>query len=145
MEYLDFFEIAKEVGSIEYPEPPGRRYNYGQDWQKKAKELMTPENAMFKETWRTGGMGGGSCWDDGEHDNHYALEGEAEPALADLDALLLKVCPNLSFLVYKNLENTLLERSTSSESEYYGNHTTYGHKFIMLKKLYDYLKSNKQI
>lgn len=86
--------------------------------------------------WMTGGMGGGSCWDDGSQPtHHYSIDGEPEPDFDDLDTLLLKLCPDITFLQYKKLINGLVKQSSYTEDEYYGNSTTYGVKTISLSEL----------
>ena len=144
MDFKEFFEIAKTFG-LDYPSmvAPGkmgtRGFKYPTRGEEQAWREEHSELAFFEESWRTGGEQGGSCWDDGTEDHHCPINGDIEPPMTDLDELLLKVAPNISFLVYRNLENKLLERDERCENEYYGNYTNYGIKRINIKKLYDYL------
>lgn len=145
MDFQEFITIAREIGCVRYPDMEKRhnRYSYygciGSSPEQTAWNNRHPEKAFFEESWRTGGEQGGSCWDDGTEDHHCPINGDIEPPMTDLDELLLKVAPNISFLVYRNLENKLLERDERCENEYYGNYTNYGIKRINIKKLYDYL------
>ena len=146
MDFKEFFDIARKVGGVEYPKEAYK----GNRWGMTKAEVRAWENthmseAFFGETWTTGGMGGGSCWDDGTEDHHHAISGSIEPPLADLDALLLRVAPNISFLLYRNLENTLLRRGEYSENEYYGNYTEYAFKRIVLLELFDFLREHDVI
>lgn len=93
----------------------------------------------LRVSWRSGGIGGGSCWDEGES-RHYPIIGDPEPEFEDLDLLLEAICPDVSFLNYKKLmKESLMETGSETEYEYYGNSTTYSYKQIELKKLYDAL------
>ena len=143
MEFTEFFAIAKEFG-VTYPSmvAPSREkkgFKYPTRGEEQAWREANPDLAFFEESWRIGGEQGGSCWDDGTEDHHCPITASPEPPMSDLDELLLKVAPNISFLVYRNLENKLLQRDERRESEYYGNWTEYGIKRINIKKLYDYL------
>lgn len=84
--------------------------------------------------WTTGGISGGSCWDDGETDNHYFSTGEPEPNFDELDTTLLNLCPNIGFLQYKQVVN-VVKRDEYTETEYYGNCTNYATKSVLLRDL----------
>jgi hypothetical protein len=109
----------------------------------KAKEYLgdiTTHNEVLciSVQWRTGGVGGGSCWDNGDTDPHYPIFAERESDLALLDKILEYFCPDIIMLRYKELYR-LVEYNYFSEYEYYGNYTDYGEKFLSLQKLYDQL------
>lgn len=87
--------------------------------------------------WQTGGVGGGSCWEDSEH---HSLAGEPEPEFTAFDRILEAVSPAITFLQYKNLAAEVIEFSSRSENEYYGNSTTYGVKKVVLRTLFDALQ-----
>ena len=89
-------------------------------------------------SWTTGGQCGGSCWDTGEH-VHRPVESEPEPEFEDLDKILEAICPNTSFLQYKRICGECIETDTDTHSEYYGNYTTVGIKFIRIPKLFEVL------
>lgn len=92
--------------------------------------------------WMTGGINGGSCWDDGER-NLYSMEGEPEPTFSALDTILDQLCPNITYLQYRKLINdtspSLVEYDSYTQNEYYGNSTTYGYKKVVLRRLWDRL------
>ena len=125
--YKDFIERFK--GSWDYPElkEEGKRYSGKLDKTK----------PRISESWTTGGMTGGSCWDTGES-HHYPVSAEDEPALDGLDALLEEIAPAMTFLHYRKLEK-LLETRDYSNMEYYGNYYDKREKFIDARKLYDFL------
>ena len=84
----------------------------------------------------TGGASGGSCW--GETASHFSTGREASDAeVPDLDALLEEIAPEISFLKYKNLMNSISWRTTEDSSkDYYGNYTRYGYKYIDCDQLF---------
>jgi hypothetical protein len=90
----------------------------------------------IKESWTTGGLSGGSCWDDGETDNHYAVEGNREPELTDIFTIMEAFCPDLSFLNARKLMG-LIKYDSYTDNEYYGNYFHYGVKYVDLRELYD--------
>jgi hypothetical protein len=45
-------------------------------------------------SWHTGGISGGSCWDEGESRHHAYSCGDPEPDWEDLDRILEHFCPN---------------------------------------------------
>jgi hypothetical protein len=103
---------------------------------KKLKEINLDDCIMMK--WSTGGVSGGNCWSGS--DNLYSTEGEPEPEFRDLDVILEKVCPKITYLEYKRLVNGLIDYNSWTENEYYGNSTSYGCKKIALRKLWEKLQ-----
>lgn len=91
--------------------------------------------------WITGGMSGGSCWGD----EASPIETESEPKFEALDKILTIVCPNISYLGYRKVESSLIQKGTSYESGYYGNNREYDNKYIILKDLYDFFVNEKII
>ena len=59
---------------------------------------------------------------------------DAEPEFDDVDTVLTKICPTLSFLQYKQLMK-IVTRDEYSENEYYGNCTNYTYKKVKLRDL----------
>jgi len=146
MNFADFYKLAEATGEVEYPEPnlSTRRGLSTDEYLKLKNSLSIPEKGFFEITWRTGGISGGSCWDEGDRDPHYHVSGDIEPRFTTLDAFLLKVCPNLSFIIYKKIDD-LFEIREYSEYEYYGNSTNYVSKSINIKGLYDILVEYNQL
>lgn len=62
-----------------------------------------------------------------------------ETEFVELDSILEKVCPNISFLQYKNICNKIINSDTRSEGDYYGGSVTYGYKYFNVRSLYDAL------
>lgn len=87
-------------------------------WFRKT-ENKTPKknNPIYTKANYIGGMSGGNCWDDtepswqGSYDKKEGL---------DLSFILEKVCPQITYLQYKKIEN-LIKTTKFTECEYYGN------------------------
>jgi hypothetical protein len=98
---------------------------------------------LHSEAWRTGGVGGGSCWDDGEgEDPHYELDSDNPETITILEQFLEEFYPHLSLSQYKGL--MLHVRSDDwSEYEYYGNYTNYECAYITFEDIAEYLVNLK--
>lgn len=92
----------------------------------------------LKVEWMTGGAWGGNCWNDCTPDS-YCPEPSAEPEMEELDQILQKTTPNISFLHYKQLLQKV-KRDSRVEYEYYGNHTSYASKEIVIDAIWDFLQ-----
>ena len=100
----------------------------------KEDEKITP---ALTAIWCIEGAMGGSCW--GGEPKDALIDPEPEPEFEDLDDLLLKIAPNISFLQYKKLCNSVKKEHYRSH-EYYGNYSDNMIKYILLEDLYDILK-----
>ena len=92
----------------------------------------------YQVKWEICGASGGNCW--GDEVEYYSSK-EPEPEI-DLDLLFKQVCPNITFLQYREVMKDIVERDTITNYEYYGNYTDYGVKRVKYQKLYDSLVSN---
>ena len=84
-----------------------------------------------------GGARGGSCW--GGRAQSYSTGREASDAeIPEFDSLLEEIAPNITFLKYKILMNSIHWQTTDDTSnDYYGNYTEYGYKYITCDQLYN--------
>lgn len=98
-----------------------------------------PKEPIVAVQWITGGLTGGNCWQDHDETCWESMSGDPEPELTDLDTILEHFKPDISFIQYKRLYQELIERGEHRSNEYYGNYTDYAHKFIRLRRLYNYL------
>lgn len=89
--------------------------------------------------WRIGGITGGSCWGDKAD---RPVDGEPEPEFENLDVILAEICPNISFLQYKRLCQSIIKIGERSSYEYYGNYYDYATKSFAIADLEKYLKDN---
>jgi len=87
--------------------------------------------------WSTGGISGGSCWGTSEPQRYISTQSAEE--LSELDEILKLVCPNISFLVYKDIYGKVVHEEQYSQYEYYGNQTDYTIRFCLLSELFDVL------
>lgn len=136
-----FLDIVKELGVCLYKKNESRS-----SYSSVNTKDIDMECGLYCD-WISGGVTGGSCWDDGETDNHTSRESdpENEDVEKDLERILEEVCPSLSFLQYKKLlrgsnDKGLIETDDRYENEYYGNSTSYRIKWLPLNKLYAVLK-----
>jgi hypothetical protein len=120
---MTFEEFKDLCGDIAYVTDDTYQYSFKGD-------------AIF-EQWTTGGMGGGSCWEDG---GHYAVEGEPEPEFESLDKIIVSICPNITFIQYKKLCREVIKRDEYTNNEYYGNYSRESIKYVLIEQLYNALK-----
>jgi hypothetical protein len=133
-----FIEEVKEIGEIYCLNNPkngwdDKFYSYCGN-----KKINLDKNYLYIY-WRTGGEDGGSCWDDGTEDNHHPISADPEPEFKSLDKLLIKLCPNISYLQYKRIVSSVIKTGKYTQNEYYGNYTTYSYKAILLRDLFNIL------
>jgi hypothetical protein len=152
MTYERFCEELKSLGlDVPAPQKAPKRSPFSDTYYGyMSVQLVYPERKWGEKTddtnqipalvlrWTTGGTSGGSCWDDGEHDNHYSREGEPQPDWDDLHKILEHLTPLLPFLQYKKLMK-LVRKDSYTENEYYGNSTTYAVHLMEIKPLYEFL------
>jgi hypothetical protein len=133
--------IPFEEPSKELLEKFGAKAERRTVWMKPVFDVWMDENQFDKGTgylksssWSLGGTSGSYTG------RIYGVSAEPQPAsFADFDDLLLKICPELSFLKYKKLYNETVTIETGGESDYYGGSTSHAWYQCDLKKLYDML------
>lgn len=101
---------------------------------KKLYDVREDSNEI-KIEWITGGVTGGNCWND---DGFCSLGSQPEEDI-DLEPLVSAICPGLTFLTYQKIMKRVLNSSTYTVNEYYGNSSDYAVKTICLIDLYDAL------
>lgn len=110
-----------------------------EDWKIFRDEIVKPiahvdESDIVKSSsWSMGGSWA-DCWG-----NKGSVPGGPETEFVELDSILEKVCPNISFLQYKNICNKIINSDTRSEGDYYGGSVTYGYKYFNVRSLYEVL------
>lgn len=105
-------------------------------------ENISSVSECMSVQWRTGGMCGGNCWGD-EADSPVSADDPEE--LTELDKILEKVAPDISFLKYKNLCSQIVRSHDYTENEYYGNYYEYSVRYVLLSELYQALKERGMI
>ena len=95
---------------------------------------------MQSESWSLGGSWG-DCWG-----NNGSISPDTPPTeFAELDELLLKLCPNLPILMYKKIYRDYVHIEEDSENDYYGGTEYKAWYEADMKGIYDYLRENKLI
>lgn len=145
MTYEQFLEKLIEIG-VYWEEPVEPEYGYSRCslHDRNGKEFPRLP-AQIQVKWRTGGVGGGSCWDTSGEDHHYFLDSDTEPEFNELEKILDEFCPNIGRIDYRQLYGKLIERDTESEYEYYGNSTSYATKTVKCRELFEYLVQKELI
>lgn len=104
----------------------------------RSRKNLDPKAPYLQVQWHTGGMSGGNCWDSSEP-RPYTSD-EQPPELGDLDKVLERLQPSITFLQYKKLCSQLLITGSYSHNEYYGNSSDYAYKAVSVPELYAYCK-----
>lgn len=71
----------------------------------------------------------------------HSIEAEPMDEFTELDDLLEKLCPTLSFILYRQIKSELVKVVEQDESDYYSRCTS-AHYEIDLSELYNFLKDN---
>lgn len=98
------------------------------------------EGNMYTICWESGGLYGGTCWDEDEDDVHTEIKADSkyENLIDNINEYILKKLLNDNYSKMEDLRKNLWsEEYYDSEYEYYGNYTEY--TYIYLKG--DYLES----
>jgi len=107
-------------------------------WKAKAEEYkvcIEDGRYLYSDSWSLGGSWC-NCWGDSG-----SVSGEPVPSsFTELDMLLEKICPTITFLQYKNIFSQCVETKTYTEGDYYGGSVEYAKYKCDLEKLFDLLK-----
>jgi len=99
-------------------------------------DLYCDENGIVKgESWSLGGS-----WSDCWGNQGTVSPGSRPDGMAELDTLLEKVAPNISFLQYKRITNECVSINDFSEGDYYGGSVYYNQYVLDIKNLFYILK-----
>ena len=123
---LDLESIAQGLGTRVEPREVG-------SGSLKMTLAITPD-ALVSDTWRTGGMSGGSCW----HNEGATIPVDAASSPAFFPELGEVIHPEMPY----RLALRLFERCKEfhcHQSEYYGNYTTYAFRVLKLDDMLDVL------
>lgn len=92
---------------------------------------------LYGESWCLGGTWG-DCW------GGSGTVSASEPVddFRELDELLSRVAPGITYLQYRNMARECVSTETYSEGDYYGGSTQHAVKVCDLRKLYDWLREN---
>jgi len=109
-------------------------------WQENEQGIFTepwgiPDNIkvpVIYMRWETGGVSGGSCWDDSDP-QPYTSDNE-KPKFECLDLVIKELMPNISFMQFREVEK-LIKSTEETDWEYYGNCTNFDIEYIILEDL----------
>jgi len=104
-------------------------------------QLYANEEGVVKgDSWSLGGT-----WQDCWGNSGSVSPSKAPDSMTELDELLEKVAPSISFLQYKNIANNCVSVREFREGDYYGGSTYHNQYLLNLPCLYDYLKEKELI
>lgn len=114
------------------------------DWYENEQGIFTEpygipthiKESVIYQRINTGGVSGGSCWDD-SNPQYYSKDSNYPFIILDL--VLKELIPNISYLQFKEIES-LIHTNNETEYEYYGNSTEWEIKYVILSELIDKLK-----
>lgn len=92
------------------------------------------EEYITSGDWCTGGSWK-DCWG-----NETKVSAEAPVNFNEFDNLLMKICPNITFLQYKNIYNDCVSSDSGWENDYYGGSTSHSWWTCHLPSFYNTLK-----
>lgn len=111
----------------------------GYDQCKYSSDIVKKTKYMYSESWSAGGTWG-NCWGD---------EGTISPDkplnFNELDELFEKICPNITYLQYKKIQQECVEIDEYTERDYYGGCEHMQRWKCDLEKLYEMLKEMKLV
>lgn len=109
-----------------------RSHSYGGYYRNEDKPCKT--KYMYSEDWSGGGTWG-NCW--GEEGS---ISADEPNNFDELDNLLQKICPNITYLQYKKIEKECVDIEESYEHDYYGGTEQRNRWRCDMEKLYQLLK-----
>lgn len=96
---------------------------------------VNEKGLVIYQRYNIGGASGGNCWNDDEPTQY---EGEDRPNWDTLDLALKEICPEVTYLQYKDIEK-LVKSNDYTDYQYYGNYDDYEIYWLSLEDLYNYL------
>jgi len=135
-EYYEELQLIHK--KIFHQKNPNVRYQSIYDIDKLVDDIS--EWGVIFQVTEIGGASGGNCYGDEAHSYHLT-NGNSSPFI--FDDLLTYIAPQLTFVQYRDMMNNLkMIDGTDSKYEYYGNHTEYHYKYILLENLCSFMEEN---
>ncbi len=94
------------------------------------------DGILKSERWSKGGTWANYLGDSG------TIGEDEQPEFKELDEILTKLCPNLSFIKYKYIMANFVEIKEELENDYYGGTEYFAHYEGRINEILDYLKQN---
>lgn len=111
----------------------------GYDQCKYSSDSLKKTKYMYSESWSAGGSWG-DCWG-----NEGTISPDTPLNFKELDELLEKICPNITYLQYKKIQRECVEIDEYTEHDYYGGCEYMQRWKCDLEKLYEMLKEMKLV
>ena len=111
----------------------------GYDRCKYSSDRIKKTKYMYSESWSAGGSWG-DCWG-----NEGTISPDKPLNFKELDELFEKICPNITYLQYKKIQQECVEIDEYTEHDYYGGIEHLQRWKCDLEKLYEMLKEMKLI
>lgn len=125
MKLNEFVDIIKETCTCQ------KNYDF-----KLIKNKEVDKDSVIFKSWIVGGKLGG--------DNEEERTAEYEPKFKELNKLLTKICPNITYLQYEDLSDIFKTRD-NTEYDYYGVVYEYRMVYVIIEDLYNKLCELKLI
>lgn len=134
MTIQEFIDSLKELNICFYNrEEKKGRYEIYFDFDSIRNEELTEDSFIYARHL-IGGVSGGSCWETSNPQPFY--NDEPDPELSkELDIILENICPNVSYLCYKDISKKITS-DDETEQEYYGNCADYRIHYLRIKDLF---------
>lgn len=142
MTYEEFLNELRKDKNIYFHPAKHTKHTKQYSWER----LATWDKLdTIEQQWATGGLTGGSCWDEGEH-QHYAVDGETPPTDFEmLDNIMMKYWSDIPYLLYRKHVLPIIKTDSWTEYEYYGNSTSYAIRYVDLKDLFALLSQHGKL
>lgn len=111
----------------------------GFDQSKYSSDRVKKTKYMYSESWSAGGWWG-DCWG-----NEGTISPDKPLNFKELDELFEKICPNITYLQYKKIQQECVEIDEYTEHDYYGGVEHLQRWKCDLEKLYEMLKEMKLV
>jgi hypothetical protein len=91
---------------------------------------------FIEAEWVSGGITGNSCYGRSPR----AVESNEPEELKRLEAILTLLCPQITYLQFRKIEDKVEIGTRSDGGDFYGNYYEYTYKVLKMKDLYDVLE-----
>lgn len=148
MTYGDFLDIVKKYAKSHLVTKTLLSYYLGNRYPSRKEEKTDKEPFAFFAEGSVGGQSGVGYDGTLVSDSYVNEEGysETEKSFDGIfDGIVTELSPDIHFLKYKYLRNTVLKRGSRTDRGYYGDSSSYIILYCEVKLLYDTLEGMKII
>jgi hypothetical protein len=107
------------------------------NWEIFAKKynINYDKNGINSSNYWSNGGSYGNCW----NDSMGTTDADDPEEPTNLDEIIMEVCPNISYLQYKEIKKRCLTSRTWTEGDYYGGSNSYSQWDVNIENLYKIL------